>query len=146
MRVLNNKIHFELLPPEYQPQKTIFNPTADMLKLAKVIDVGCKVEEVKKEDIITLYEMAIKSLGDGTGFCSERDVIFTNNIPQKNKVHIKNQEKLDMSMLNKATVVNSNCEDISQDDTVFYINGQSHILPDNTEIISESQIYYNKED
>lgn len=146
MRVLNNKIYFELLPAEDQPKKTIFNPTADMLKLAKVIDVGCKVEEVKKEDIITLYEVAIKNLGDGTGLCSERDVIFANSIPQKNKVHIKNQEKVDLSMLNKATVVNSNCEDVSQDNTVFYINGQSHILPDNTEIISESQIFYKQED
>lgn len=146
MRVLNNKIYFELLPPDAQPQKTIFNPTADMLKLAKVIDVGCKVEEVRKDDIITLYEISIKNLGDGTGFCSERDVIFSNSIPQKNKVHIRNQEKVDLSMLNKATVINSNCEDISKDETVFYINGQSHILPDNTEIISESQIFYTEED
>ena len=55
MKVLNNKVYFELLDDSQQPQKTIFQPNADMLKLGRVIDVGQKVEYISEGDIITIY-------------------------------------------------------------------------------------------
>jgi uncharacterized protein YfaT (DUF1175 family) len=41
-----------------------------------------------------------------------------------------------------AEVVNSNVEDVQPGDQIFYRHGQSHILPDNSEILSETQIYH----
>lgn len=144
MKVVNNKIHFKILEEEFQPQKTIFNSNADLIKLVEVINVGEKVTIAKKKDILQLYVNNIFSIGNNEGFCSERDVIFINNIPQEGKVHIKNQSKEPMEILNNALVVNSNSNDIEKNDKVFYKSGQSMILPDHTEIVSETQIYYKK--
>ena len=142
MKVVNNKIHFRILEDELQPQKTIFNSNANLIKLVEVINVGEKVTIAKKKDILHLYVTNIFSIGDNEGFCSERDIIFINDIPQQGKVHIKNQNKEPMMILSNALVINSNSDDIDKDDKVFYKSGQSMILPDHTEIVSETQIYY----
>lgn len=142
MKAANNKIFFELLDEEFQPKKTIFNPNATMLKLSKVISVGCKTEVAKVGDIITTYVSTNMMIDSKKGFCSERDVIFFNDIPQPNKVHIKNQSGDNLSLFTSAEVINSNSEDIMKNQKIFYRKGQSHILPDNTEIISDTQIYY----
>lgn len=141
-RVLNNKILFELLSDDKQPQKTIFNTNATMLKLGRVVSVGDEVEKIKKGDIITVYVTTIFMLDGKMGFCSQRDIIFTNDIPAENKVHVKHQSKEDLSLFDSAIVVNSNSKNIDSGDKIFFRKGQSHILPDNTEIISDSQIYY----
>lgn len=144
--ILNSKIWFDLLEDSKQPKKTIFTPNAEMLKLGKVKATGSKVEEVKVGDIITLYVNSIHFLNEKEGFCTEREVVFRNGLPQKGKVHIKEQENVNMTSFNKAKVVKSSSEDVEEGDVINYKNGQSHILPDNTEIISESQIYFKELD
>lgn len=144
MNVVNNKIYFDLLVESEQDQKTIFTPNADMMKYALVLDVGHKVEWVKKGDVIKLYVNTMFMTEKGKGFCAERDVIFCNQIPQKGKVHIKEQTKDKITSLKTAKVINANCDDIQTDDIIAYRDGQSLILPDNTEIVSETQIYYTK--
>ena len=144
MKVLNNKIYFELLEDSEQPQKTIFQPNADMLKLCRVIDVGQNVEYVSEGDIITIYVTSISMLDSTKGLCTERDVIFNNSIPQKGKVHIGQQKNNELSVFKSGKVLSSNSQDIEKNDEVYYKPGQSHVLPDNTEIISETQIFYSK--
>ena len=144
--VKNSKILFELLPESQQPKKTALKPHADMMKLCKVIDVGNKTEWVQIHDIITIYVTTMVMIEKNIGFCSERDVIFTNNIPQKGKVHVHRQSKNPLQKLSNAFVLSSNSEDIEKGEKVFYREGQSMQLPDNTEIISETQIYYSEED
>lgn len=144
MKIVNSKIYFEVLPEKDQDKKTVFTPNADMMKYAKVIDIGHKVEWVQSGDIIKLYVNTMFMTEKGKGFCAERDVIFCNQIPQKGKVHIKEQVKDKITSLKTAKVINANCEDIESGDTVAYRDGQSLILPDNTEIVSETQIYYTK--
>jgi hypothetical protein len=144
--IKNSKILFELLPEKDQPKKTALKPHADMMKHALVTDVGSKVEEINIGDIITLYVTTMFMIEKNIGFCSERDVIFTNNIPQKGKVHIHRQSKNPLQPLSNAVVINSNSSDIEKGEKVFYREGQSMQLPDNTEIISETQIYYSQED
>lgn len=141
---LNTKIYFELLPDSEQPQKTFMNSELDKIKLCKVLKTGNKVSNfVKEEDIITVPVHAITMMYKETkGFCSERDVIFSNSYPVEGKVHIKNQERIELNNLNKAIVIKSSSQDIDDEDEIFYKNGQSLVLPDHTEIISESQIYF----
>ena len=141
-KALNSKILFELLPEDKQPQKTIFAPNMDLMKFAKVLSVGKKVEDVKVGDIITIYVTTMVMLKKTIGFCSERDVILTNNIPPKGKIHINQQSKEGITVLMNANVINSNSEDIDTGDQIYYKVGNSHQLPDNTEIISEQQVYY----
>lgn len=144
MKVLNNKVYFELLDDSQQPQKTIFQPNADMLKLGRVIDVGQKVEYISEGDIITIYITSISMLDSTKGLCNDRDIIFNNSVPQKGKVHIGEQKNNKLSVFNSAKVLSSNSPDIQNEEEVYYKSGQSHVLPDNTEIISESQIFYSK--
>lgn len=144
MVVLNNKILLEVLDDEFQPKKTFLNTTADLLKYCKVLDVGKKVEDIKKDDIVKLYVININFLDKKTGFCNEKDIIFINDYPRENKVHIKNQTKENLGFLHKADVIKSSSDDIEDNDEIYYKHGQSHILPDNTEIVSETQIYYKK--
>jgi hypothetical protein len=143
-KILNSKIFFEVLPDKDQPQKSPFSPNADLMKYAKVLDIGHKVEWVEIGDVIKLYVNTMFMIEKNKGFCSERDVIFRNSIPPKGKVHIKDQIKDTMSPLKNAKVIQSNSEDIISNDTIGYRDGQSLILPDGTEIISETQIYYTK--
>lgn len=142
MIVLNNKVYFELLDDSKQPKKTIFTPNAEMLKHAKVISVGSKVEEIKEEDIITLYVNHINMIDEKEGLCSDRDPVFINYYPRKDKINASLEEKSSLTPFTKAKVISSSCNDIKDGDTVYIKSGQGHILPDNTELISESQIYY----
>lgn len=142
IKPLNNKIYFELLPDLEQPQKTIFQPTADMMKLAKVIEVGNKVEVVNKGQEITLYVNNIIPLEGKKGFCIERDIIFIDTYPQPGKVHIDGQSNTPMASLESSSVIRSSSEGIEDGDIIYYKKGQAHVLPDNSEIISESQIFY----
>lgn len=141
-KITNNKIYFELLPESEQPVKSIYAPTGDMMKLGKVLDTGHKVEIAKKGDIIQIYFTTMILLNPKEAFCSDRDVIFVNDIPQKGKIHINKQSKESLSLLNSSIVINSNSDDIQKNDKIYYKKGQGHILPDNTEIISETQVYY----
>ena len=142
MKPLNNKVYFEILSEDKQPKKSVFIPDAEMLKLAEVIDVGESVTKVKKEDIITIYVTAISMLTSTTGFCSEREIIFINSYPQENKIHINSQVKQELTIFRKANVLKSSSHDIKDNETIYYKDGQTHILPDGSEIISESQVYY----
>ena len=142
MKPLNNKVYFEILSEDKQPKKSVFIPDAEMLKLAEVIDVGGSVTKVKKEDIITMYVTAISMLTSTTGFCSEREIIFINSYPQENKIHINSQVKQELTVFKKANVLKSSSKDIFDKEIIFYKDGQTHILPDGSEIISESQVYY----
>lgn len=139
---LNNKVYFELLPDSEQPQKTIFQPTADMMKIARVISNGHKVDIVYPGQKIWIYVNNIISMNDNKGFCVDRDIIFIDEYPQPGKVHIFGQSSTPLSSLESSKVLKSSSEDIENGDTVHYRKGQSHVLPDNTEIISESQIFY----
>lgn len=142
MKALNDKIYFELLDDSEQPKKSTFRPNMDMLKYAKVLDVGQNTKWVKQNDIITLYYMSIVILKNNEGFCSEREVLLSNGIPPERKVLISHLSRETLSNFNKASVLESNSEDISKGDIIFYKQGSSHLLPDNTEIINENQIYY----
>ena len=144
MIVLNNKIYLELLDDELQPKKTFLNTDADLLKYCNVLDVGNSVSDIKKDDIVTLYVININFIDSKKGFCSDRDVIFINNRPKEKKVHINNQQKEKYGILYKGTVLASSSNDIKDGDEIYYKHGQSHILPDNTEILSETQIFYKK--
>ena len=140
--VLNSKIKFKLLPDDDQPKKSVFKPNVDLIKLVKVEKIGTRVEDVEEGDILHLYVTSMFMIDSDTGFCSERDVIFCNEIPQKGKVHISEQSKKPMDVFSTAKVINANSEDVLQGDIIHYREGQSHLLPDNTEILSETQIYY----
>lgn len=142
MKVLNNKILMTILDDGHQPQKTIFSPNADMLKLFKIVDVGEKVELVKKGDIVTTYVNNVTLLNGDEYFCTERDILFINDYPQPGKIHLRGQVKEKLTLFNSAEVIKSSSGDIEDEDKVFYKAGQSHVLPDSTEIISESQVYY----
>jgi hypothetical protein len=144
MAILNNKIFFELLHEDDQPKKTIFTPNADLLKHARVIEVGHQVERPKESDIITLPVTTMIMTEKSKGFCSERDVIFVNGIPSEGKIHINKQSKEGITLLLNANVISSNSSDVQKGDTIFYREGQSMQLPDNTEIISEKSVYYKK--
>lgn len=142
MKALNNKILYKVLEDEKQPQKSMFSPNADMLKHVEVISIGHKVEFLSVGDIATLYVNDMYRFDNELGFCSDRSVLFKNGVPQEGKVHIKNQESIELSSFGKAEVIESNSSDVKKGDIIYYRKGQSHILPDHTEIISESQVYY----
>lgn len=143
MKPLNTKIYFKILPEDKQPVKSIFVPDAEMLKFVEVMDTGDKVLKVKENDVLTLYVTTIQMLTQTTGFCTERDVIFINNYPQENKIHISaNGKDNSLSIFKKGKVIKSSSSDISDSDLIYYKDGQTHILPDGSEIISESQVYY----
>jgi hypothetical protein len=142
MEALNNKILYKVLDDEHQPKKTIFTPNADLLKYAEVINTGEKVEFVKQGDIISIYVHDMNRIDSELGFCSDRSVIFKNSIPQKGKIHITNIENNPMTSFSKAEVIESNSDDVNKGDIIYFKEGQAHILPDHTEIISETQVYY----
>lgn len=144
MEALNNKILVELLPDSEQPKKTIFSPNEDMIKIGIALSTGYKVENVVEKDRLHVYVNSLHVVEGNLAFCSERDVIFRNNYPQPGKIHIDSQIDIPMSSFMKANVVRSSSEDILDQETIFYKKGQSHVLPNNTEIISETQVYYKK--
>lgn len=140
--VLNNKIHFKLLSEDKQPKKTIFTPNAELLKHAEVLDVGKDVVEIKTNDVITLHVNAMNMLDSKEGFCTERDPIFVNYNPRIDKVQITETSKVNLTNFSEASVLKSSYSEVENGEKVYYKEGQSLILPDNTEIISKSQIFY----
>ena len=144
-KVLNNKVYFELLPESEQPKKTIFQPNMDILKIGRVIDVGHRVENIKKGDKITLHINNISKYIGNECFCNDRDVIFINGYPQDGKVQITEVEDISMSSFKKARVIKSSTEDIQDNSNVYYKDGQFLELPDHTKILSETQIYFSED-
>lgn len=144
MKAVNNKILYELLPEEDQPKKTIFSPGMDMLKRLRVLDKGSKVDDINVGDIITVYVHDMNQISSERGFCNSTSVIFTNDIPPKGTVHVNNINKESLSNFANGDVIQSNSEDIQKEDKIYFKQDKAHILPDNTEIISERQIFYKK--
>ena len=144
-KVLNNKVYFELLPESEQPKKTIFQPNMDILKIGRVIDVGHRVENIKKGDKITLHINNISKYIGNECFCNDRDVIFINGYPQDGRVQITEVEDISMSSFKKARVIKSSTEDIQDNSNVYYKDGQFLELPDHTKILSETQIYFSED-
>ena len=142
MTPLNNKILYEVLPDSEQPQKSVFAPDMDKLKKCRVLDIGSEVKWVKTGDVITVYINDMNRYDDKKGYCIERSVIFREDYPQVGKVHITDIEENPLSQFTKARVIQSSANDIYKDDHVYFKNGQTFVLPDNTEIISETQIYF----
>lgn len=142
MKALNNKVMYTLLPDNEQPKRTILNPDGDNLKKAKVISVGSKVEHIKLDDIITLYTHDVRIAEDNIGYCTDTNPIFINNKPQPNKTHIQTKKTNKVSRFNKATVLSSTDKELKEGDEIGYVKGSGLILPDNTEIISDTQIFY----
>lgn len=143
IKPLNTKIYFKLLPEDKQPKKTIIAPDGDILKIGTVLDVGHEVEQIKKGDTITLYGYDCIRLDQNRAVTNERSVIFINGIPQKNKTHIiEVGDDSMLSVLTKAKVIGSSSKDMSEEDLVFFKKGAGLILPDKTEIVSDSQIFF----
>lgn len=142
MVALNNKISYILLPDEEQPNRTILNPDGDNLKKAKVVSVGSKVEHIKPDDIITLYTHDVRIAEENIGYCADTNPIFINEKPQPNKTHIRTKKVNKVSRFQKATVLSSTDKELNEGDEIGYVKGNGLILPDNTEIISDTQIFY----
>lgn len=139
---LNNKILFELLPEEKQPKRSVLVPDADTLKLVIVLEVGDKVSNCKKNDIVTLHISDILSIDDSKGYCTDSNLLFINGSPQLGKTHIQPLKNEKLSKLNKAKVIVSNDKNLNKNDTIGYRKGNGLILPDHTEIISDNQIFF----
>ena len=133
---------FELLPEDQQPKPTLLNPNADDLKKAKVLGVGCKVQYIKEYDVITLYNNDIMIVEDNTGYCTETNPIFINDKPQPNKTNILPENSLSISKFSKATVLTSTDPQLKKGDKVGYKKASGLVLPDQSEIISDTQIFF----
>lgn len=142
MRALNSKVMYTLLPDSEQPKRSVFNPDAENLKKCKVLSVGSKVENIKVDDIITLYIHDIRMAEENIGYCNDTNPIFINDKPQPNKTHIKTKKTNKISKFSKATVLSSTDKELKEGDEVGYIKGTGLELPDGTEIISDTQIFY----
>lgn len=142
MRPLNNKIKFELLPEDEQPKKTSMVPFGDALKKVKVLEVGTKVEDIEKDDILVLYNHDVMLFEGSMGYCLDRDPVFINDHPQKNKTHIQPKKADRLSKFEKGTVLSTTDPEMSKGDEIGFKKANGLILPDNTEIISDTQIYF----
>lgn len=143
IKPLNTKIYFKLLPENQQPRKTLIAPDGDILKKATVISVGEEVAQVVKGDIITIYGYDCIRLDSDKGVTNERSVLFKNEIPLKNKTHIIEMDDIEtLNVLSKAKVIATSTKDIDREDIVYFKKGTGLILPDKTEIISDSQIFF----
>ena len=120
-----------------------WNPLYKILTKAKVLDLGNEVlKYIKKDDIITISKSDIHILKENIGFCVDRNIIFINDYPHEDKVHI-NPCKKEIDIFDKGNVIKSSCSDIKSDEIIGYIKGKGGlILPDYTEVISKSQIYF----
>lgn len=144
MEILSDKLLVRLLPEDLQPKKTIFHSTMDMLKKVEVIKKGDNTKWINEGDVVTLYVNSLYNIEDDLFFCVEREVILINDKPQPGKIHIKNPTKISMTALHEAEVVSSNDVELIKGDTLIFKKGQSLVLPDHTEIISESQAFAKK--
>jgi len=141
IQAVNNKVLYNLLPPEEQPQKLVLSPNADSLKIGKVLNVGETVTYIKQGDIITVYVNDLIKVEENTYICTDKQILFINNLPQPNKVQIEPIKSESLYKLKKAKVISSNDIEIKPDDTILFIPGQGVILPNHTEIISNTQIF-----
>lgn len=142
IKPLNSKVYFTLLPSDKQPKKTLISPDGDILKMGEILKVGNEVTELKEGDIITFYGNDFLRITEKEGVIADRSIIFVNSKPRKNKTHISELNSTELSTLNKARVISSDDNEIQEDDNIFYKKGASLILPDKTEIISNTQVFY----
>lgn len=142
MEPLFNKVLFELLPEDQQPKKSIFAPNGDSVKNAKVISVGETVTFIKKDDIIQLYANDIMGINSKLGYCIDTNAIFINRKPQPNKTHIRSKKSEELSKFNKADIISSSSSKLKEGDEIGFKKGNGLILPDGSEIISNTQIYF----
>lgn len=142
MIALNNKVKFELLPEDRQPKPTVLNPNADALKLAIVLSVGHKVENIKEGDTITLYNNDVMIFEDKIGYCVDSNPIFINDRPQPNKTNILPEKATTISKFSKATVLSSTDKNLNAGDKVGYKDGNGLKLPDESLIVSDTQIFF----
>lgn len=142
MKPLNNKIFFELLDEKYQPKKSILVPDGDILKKAKVLDIGDKVTNIKKGDEIVLYVNDIRGIGDRKGYCNDTNPIFINDKPQPNKTHISKISSDNLTKFDNGKVISSTDNNLKKNDIIGYIKENGLILPDSSEIISDTQIFF----
>lgn len=137
---------FELLPRDEQPKNTVLIPDADSMKKAKVLSVGFLVntEFIKVGDIITIYNNDIVRVSgtESVGFTTDRNILFADGFPQVNKTHISPLNREELSTLDKASVIKSWDDKLKEGDIIYYKKGNGLILPDRTEIISDSQIFF----
>lgn len=145
MKVLGDKILYELLPIDEQPKSSIFQPNMDMLKRGRVIKVGKDCKEICEGDVITFYVNHMRVLDKDLGFLMERDVIFINEVVREGKVELRPMGHKHLTNFDLGEVVSSGYDEVSKGAVVGYQKGQSHILPNNNEILSKTQIFYVEE-
>jgi len=144
MKVLFNKVYYELLDDAEQPKNTIFQPKMDSMKRAKVLGVGNECTEVKEGDIITIYVFHHKTLEGNKGMIQERDIVFINDNARLGKVEIQPLGHNNFTSFHQAKVLSSGCEELKPDDIIGYENGAGVVLPNNNELISKNIVYYKK--
>lgn len=142
MEPLFNKVLFELLSEDKQPKKSIFAPNGDSIKNAVVIAIGETVTAINPGDIIQLYVNDIMGIDSKLGYCIDTNAIFINRKPQPNKTHIRSKKSEELSKFNKADVIVSTSSKLKKGDEIGYKKGSGLILPDGSEIISNTQIYF----
>lgn len=138
MKVLNNKVLFELIPQKNLDIKQMMQNPSGVLEYGKVLQVGSKVEDIKKGDIITVYSNDIRKY-DGKCFCGENSVLFVNNNSRNGRTHLKNP-KSTVSQFTKATVESTTEEGLEKGDEVIYL-GTFIDLPDGSKLLNNSQIF-----
>lgn len=142
MEPLFNKVLFELLPEDQQPKKSIFAPNGDSVKNATVIAIGETVTAIKEGDIIQLYVNDIMGIDSKRGYCIDTNAIFINKQPQPNKTHIRTKKSEGLSKFVKADVISSSTLNLKEGDEIGFKRGSGLVLPDGSEIISNTQIYF----
>lgn len=141
MKPVYNKLLLKKLPDSQQPKKTFLTPDAELLKKYEVLDIGSEVkEEISVGSIVTCYINHVQMIDSEKGFCTFRDPVFVDGKVREGKVGLGLTTSIPMTRLNEAEVVNSGSSEIPTGSKIVYIPGQGHILPDNTEIISLTQI------
>lgn len=143
MKVLFNKVYYELLDEDEQPKNTIFQPKMDSLKKAKVLGVGSECTEVKEGDIITIHVFHHKPLEGSKGLIPERDVLFINDCARLGKIEIQPLGCEDLlTSFHRGRIVSSGCEELKPDDIIGYESGAGVSLPNNNELISKTIVYF----
>lgn len=138
MKVLNNKILFELIPQKDLNLRQMMENPSGTLEYGKVIQVGKLVEDIKKGDVITIYTNDVRKY-DGKCFCSENSVLFVNDNSRNGRTHLKNPKQT-VSKFTKATVVSTTEDGIKKGDDVIFM-GTFIDLPDGSKILNNSQIF-----
>lgn len=140
MKALFNKLILEKLPKEQEDE---WNPLYKVMIKAKVLSTGSEIDFVKDGDIVVLAESDLHMMDNKKGFAVDRSLIFINDYPQPGKIHITPLKK-DLNVFEKGVVVKSSVDPLLEGDEVGYVKG-GIVLPDYTEIISKSQVYFKSE-